>query len=83
MGARMRELDWSSRVLGPLEQWPQSLRACVRVMLGSGYGFSWLGKSLPCGVFQAFLPFPVLAQCSRSDNLRQSRQFLVGAVVGD
>jgi DNA-binding NtrC family response regulator/signal transduction histidine kinase len=37
MGARMRELDWSSTVLGPLEQWPQSLRASVRVMLGSGY----------------------------------------------
>ena len=37
MGARMRELDWSATVLGPLEQWPQSLRACVRVMLGSGY----------------------------------------------
>jgi hypothetical protein len=31
MGARMRELDWSSTDLGPLEQWPQSLRACVRV----------------------------------------------------
>jgi DNA-binding NtrC family response regulator/signal transduction histidine kinase len=37
MGARMRSLDWSSTVLGPLEQWPQSLRACVRVILGSGY----------------------------------------------
>ncbi|MGB0076677.1 MAG: IS110 family transposase [Candidatus Sulfotelmatobacter sp.] len=37
MGARMRALDWSSTVLGPLAQWPQSLRACVRVMLGSGY----------------------------------------------
>jgi hypothetical protein len=37
MGARMRALDWSATVLGPLEQWPQSLRACVRVMLGSGY----------------------------------------------
>jgi transcriptional regulator with GAF, ATPase, and Fis domain len=37
MRARMRELDWSATVLGPLEQWPQSLRACVRVMLGSGY----------------------------------------------
>jgi DNA-binding NtrC family response regulator/signal transduction histidine kinase len=37
MGARMRELDWSSTVLGPLDQWPQSLRACVRVILGSGY----------------------------------------------
>ncbi len=37
MGARMRKLDWSATVLGPLEQWPQSLRACVRVILGSGY----------------------------------------------
>jgi hypothetical protein len=37
MGARMRALDWSKTVLGPVEQWPQSLRACVGVMLGSGY----------------------------------------------
>lgn len=37
MGARMRAFDWSATVLGPVEQWPQSLRACVRVMLGSGY----------------------------------------------
>jgi DNA-binding NtrC family response regulator/signal transduction histidine kinase len=37
MGARMRAFDWSTTPLGPLEQWPQSLRACVRVILGSGY----------------------------------------------
>jgi DNA-binding NtrC family response regulator/signal transduction histidine kinase len=37
MGARMRALDWSATVLGPLEQWPQSLRACVRIVLGSGH----------------------------------------------
>jgi len=37
MGARMRALDWSATVLGRLDQWPQSLRACVGVMLGSGY----------------------------------------------
>ena len=30
MGARMRALDWSTTALGPLEQWPQSLRVCVR-----------------------------------------------------
>ena len=35
MGARMRAVDWSATPLGPLEQWPQSLRACVRVVLGS------------------------------------------------
>jgi hypothetical protein len=27
MGARMRAVDWSTTVLGPVEQWPQSLRA--------------------------------------------------------
>jgi CheY-like chemotaxis protein len=37
MGARMRALDWSATVLGRLDQWPQSLRACVGVMLGSRY----------------------------------------------
>ena len=37
MGARMRALNWSATALGPLEQWPQSLRACVRIVLGSGH----------------------------------------------
>ncbi len=37
MGARMRALDWSTTRLGPLERWPQSLRSCVRIVLGSGY----------------------------------------------
>jgi len=37
MGARMRAFDWSATALGPVEQWPQSLRACVGVILGSGY----------------------------------------------
>ncbi|MGD0136607.1 MAG: sigma 54-interacting transcriptional regulator [Bryobacteraceae bacterium] len=37
MGVRMRALDWSATTLGPLDHWPQSLRTCVGVMLGSGY----------------------------------------------
>lgn len=37
MGARMRAVDWSTTVLGPVEQWPLSLRACVRIILGSGH----------------------------------------------
>ena len=37
MAACMRALDWSATPLGPVEQWPQSLRICVRIMLGSGY----------------------------------------------
>jgi hypothetical protein len=37
MGARIRAFDWSTTVLGPLEQWSQALRICVRIVLGSGY----------------------------------------------
>ena len=37
MGERMRAFDWSTTALGPLEQWPQSLIVCVRIILGSGY----------------------------------------------
>jgi hypothetical protein len=37
MGARMRAFDWSATDLGPVEHWPQSLRACVRIVLGAGH----------------------------------------------
>jgi DNA-binding NtrC family response regulator/signal transduction histidine kinase len=37
MGERMRAVDWSKTVLGPVSQWPQSLRACVRIVLGAGH----------------------------------------------
>jgi GAF domain-containing protein len=37
MGERMRAFDWSATALGPLDQWPQSLRTCVRIILGAGY----------------------------------------------
>jgi signal transduction histidine kinase len=37
MAARMRAFDWSKTDLGPVEQWSQSLRAGVRIMLGSGH----------------------------------------------
>jgi hypothetical protein len=44
MGARMRTVDWSTTVLGSVEQWPQSLRACVRIVLGAGHPMliSWV-----------------------------------------
>jgi PAS domain S-box-containing protein len=35
MGRRMRELDWSQTPLGPVEQWPQSLRSAVSILLAS------------------------------------------------
>jgi PAS domain S-box-containing protein len=37
MGARMRTFDWSATNLGPVEHWPQSLRACVPIVLGAGH----------------------------------------------
>ena len=35
MGERIRSLDWSSTPLGPVDDWPQSLRTAVGMMLPS------------------------------------------------
>jgi signal transduction histidine kinase len=37
MGARIRALDWSQTLLGPVATWPQSLRTAVGIMLGSRF----------------------------------------------
>jgi hypothetical protein len=37
MGALMRSHDWSASPLGPLETWPQSLRAVVSLLLNSKF----------------------------------------------
>jgi signal transduction histidine kinase len=37
MGARIRQLDWSHTLLGPVAAWPQSLRTAVGIMLGSRF----------------------------------------------
>ena len=42
MGQRIRDYDWSSTPLGPVENWPQSLRTCVRIMLTSQQPI-WIG----------------------------------------
>ncbi|MEH2237692.1 ATP-binding protein [Nostoc sp.] len=47
MGARMRERDWSKTSLGPTQQWPQSLKTAVRIMLTSRQPmFVWWGEEL-------------------------------------
>lgn len=47
MGARMRAYDWSRTTLGPVEQWPQSLKTAVRIMLTSRQAmFVWWGEEL-------------------------------------
>jgi signal transduction histidine kinase len=47
MGAMMRSLDWSATPLGSAEQWPQSLKTAVRIMLTSRQAmFVWWGEEL-------------------------------------
>jgi len=42
MAARMRAFDWAATPLGPVSQWPQSLRTSVRILLTSRFAM-WLG----------------------------------------
>src|SRR5579885_2036772 len=42
MGQRIREKDWSTTPLGPVEHWPQSLKTVVRIMLTSRQPI-WIG----------------------------------------
>ena len=42
MGAALRAVNWARHPLGPVDQWPQSLRTVVRLMLDSRYAM-WLG----------------------------------------
>lgn len=37
MGVRIRALDWSQTLLGPVHGWPQSLRTAVSIMLSSHF----------------------------------------------
>jgi signal transduction histidine kinase len=42
MGERIRDFDWAATPLGPVEDWPQSLRTCIRIMLVSRQPI-WIG----------------------------------------
>lgn len=47
MGGRMRSYDWSTTSLGPLNEWPQSLRTTVNIILSSKIPmFLWWGDDL-------------------------------------
>src|SRR4051812_4619960 len=47
MGERMRAIDWSRTELGPVANWPLSLRTCVRIVLTSRQPmFVWWGNDL-------------------------------------
>jgi PAS domain S-box-containing protein len=47
LAALMRATDWAQSPLGPPEQWPESLRTCVRIVLTSRQAmFVWWGDQL-------------------------------------
>ncbi len=47
MGALMRSFDWSKTPLGPVTDWPQSLKTAVQIILTSRYAmFVWWGDEL-------------------------------------
>ncbi|MGD0300383.1 MAG: ATP-binding protein [Bryobacteraceae bacterium] len=41
MGQRIHSFDWSTTPLGPINQWPQSLRTVVNILLSSRYAM-WM-----------------------------------------
>ena len=47
MGALMRAHDWSGTSLGPPDEWPQSLRTSIRILLNTNHPmFIWWGQDL-------------------------------------
>jgi len=47
MGRLIRSLDWSKTAVGPVQSWPQSLKAAVRIILGSRFPmFVWWGQAM-------------------------------------
>ena len=42
VGPLMRGVDWAATPRGPIEQWPQSLRTVVRILLTSRFAM-WMG----------------------------------------
>jgi PAS domain-containing protein len=45
MGALIRSLDWSQTAVGPVANWPQSLKTAVRIILTSRFAmFLWWGR---------------------------------------
>jgi PAS domain S-box-containing protein len=57
MGERVRSCDWANTPLGPVEQWPMSLKTAIRILLNSRYPmFVWWGKELINFYNDAYLP---------------------------
>ncbi len=47
LGSLMKDIDWAKTSLGPVENWPQNLKTCVRIVLTSRQPmFVWWGDEL-------------------------------------
>jgi PAS domain S-box-containing protein len=47
LGALMAEMDWANTPLGPVRNWPQNLKTCIRIVLTSRQPmFVWWGDEL-------------------------------------
>ena len=59
MGALMRERDWSATPFGATNNWPQSLRSAVSIMLNSRYPIAlYWGPQLALLYNDAWSPIP-------------------------
>ncbi|WP_188112961.1 SpoIIE family protein phosphatase [Mycobacterium simiae] len=59
MAARMAAFDWSGSVLGPVADWPPSLRTAVGICLSSRYPMAiWWGPELVLMYNDAWAPIP-------------------------
>jgi PAS domain S-box-containing protein len=57
MGKLIREMDWSKTPLGPIESWPDSLKASILLTLNSRYPmFVWWGRELTNLYNDAYIP---------------------------
>jgi signal transduction histidine kinase/CheY-like chemotaxis protein len=57
MGALMRATDWTATPMGPVAQWPQSLRSAVSIMLNSRYPIAiYWGAELALLYNDAWMP---------------------------
>ncbi|MEO9239831.1 MAG: PAS domain-containing protein, partial [Jatrophihabitantaceae bacterium] len=57
LAGRIRDFDWSSTPVGPIEDWPQSLRTTVSIMLNTQYAmFLFWGEQATCLYNDAYRP---------------------------
>jgi PAS domain S-box-containing protein len=57
MGELMRSFDWSKTPVGPIDNWPQSLKTTLSLLLNSKFPmFLWWGPDLICFYNDAYRP---------------------------